>query len=132
MQEKRRYIRWQVSRPAHFRLVRDTEYSNERIAQLRDISFTGAQVSFSENLRLNDKLDMSIAIPDENAPLHCQARVIWQRPVDEQGVQPFICGLYFTQIKSRDRDKLFQYVRTTLLKAGETNGSSAVGSGESA
>ncbi len=128
MQEKRRYIRWQVNSPACFRLVRDTGYSDERAARLQDISFAGAQISFSENLRLNDKLEISIAIPDEGAPLHCQAKVVWQRAVEGVGARPFVCGLYFTQIKSRDRDKLFQYVRAMLLKDKEAGSDSAADS----
>lgn len=116
MQENRRFIRWQVARPARFRLARQEE-EEEQMALLKDISFSGAKLSLSESLRLNDTLDMDLEIPDEHNPVHCQARVVWQKAIDEAGAAPFVCGLYFTQIKSRDKDKIFQYVRGMLLKA---------------
>lgn len=116
MQENRRFIRWQVARPARFRLARQEQEAGEQMALLKDVSFSGAKLSLSESLRLNDTLDMAMEIPDEHNPVHCQARVVWQKAIDEAGAAPFVCGLYFTQIRSRDKDKIFQYVRGLLLK----------------
>lgn len=116
MQENRRFVRWQVARPARFRLARDSEKGEEHTALLRDISFAGAKLALSENLRLNDKLDMALEIPDEHNPVHCQAKIVWQKAAEDASSAPFVCGLYFTQIKSRDKDKIFQYVRGLLLR----------------
>ncbi|TAN63092.1 PilZ domain-containing protein [bacterium] len=116
MQENRRFVRWEVTRPARFRLSRQEHEGEEQIALLKDVSFSGAKLALSESLRLNDTLDMEMEIPDEHNPVHCQAKVVWQKSVDEAGAAPFACGLYFTQIKSRDKDKIFQYVRGMLLK----------------
>ena len=130
MQENRRFIRWQVARPARFKLVSNLEEGEEQIALLKDISFSGAQLTLSENLRLNDKLELALEIPDEHNPVHCQGRVVWQKTVQEAGPAPFVCGLYFTQIKSRDKDKIFQYVRQLLLKTKEKNGKEGVNSAQ--
>lgn len=131
MQENRRFVRWEVARPARFRLTRQEHEGEEQIALLKDVSFSGAKLALSESLRLNDALDMEMEIPDEHNPVHCQAKVVWQKSVDEAGAAPFACGLYFTQIKSRDKDKIFQYVRGMLLKTKDGSaGSSSANSGE--
>ena len=131
MQENRRFVRWEVARPARFRLARQEHEGEEQIALLKDVSFSGAKLALSESLRLNDTLDMEMEIPDEHNPVHCQAKVVWQKAVDEAGAAPFACGLYFTQIKSRDKDKIFQYVRGMLLKTKDGSvGSSGTNDGE--
>lgn len=131
MQENRRFVRWEVARPARFRLARQEHEGEEQIALLKDVSFSGAKLALSESLRLSDTLDMEMEIPDEHNPVHCQAKVVWQKSVDEAGAAPFACGLYFTQIKSRDKDKIFQYVRGMLLKTKDgSSGSSNANSGE--
>ena len=131
MQENRRFVRWEVARPARFRLGRQEHEGEEQIALLKDVSFSGAKLALSESLRLNDALDMEMEIPDEHNPVHCQAKVVWQKSVDEAGAAPFACGLYFTQIKSRDKDKIFQYVRGMLLNTKDGSaGSSGASSGK--
>ena len=113
MQENRKYVRWKLSRPARFRLVGE-EQEEEKLALTRDVSFAGAQLSLFENLHLNDKLDMYLEIPDEDDSLRCQGKVVWQKSVTEEGPPHFICGLSFTQLKDKDKDKIFQYVRSCL------------------
>lgn len=108
MQENRKYIRWNVKSPMRLRV---SEPEEERSALLRDISFAGAQFSISESLRLNDKMGVMIEIPDENNPINCEGKVVWQRAAEEGGSPHFICGLLFTQLKDNDREKIFQQVR---------------------
>jgi len=110
MQEKREFVRWRIGNPAWFKLL--DEPQEEKKAALRDISFAGAQLFLSENLRLNDKLDMCLDIPDEQNSVHCQAKVVWQKSASEEtAFWPFICGLRFTELLDEDRDRIFQYVR---------------------
>ena len=108
MQENRKYIRWNVKSPMRLRV---SEHKEERPALLRDISFAGAQFSISESLRLNDKMAVMIEIPDENNPINCEGKIVWQRAAEEGGSPHFICGLLFTQLKENDREKIFQYAR---------------------
>lgn len=107
--EKRNFVRWKVRRPARFKVLNQQE-QEEEIGLLRDISFSGAQCSLLRNLRLNDKLDMSLEIPDEQNPICCQAKVVWQDLLEEEDRQHFVCGLSFLNLKDQDKEKIFQYV----------------------
>lgn len=115
MHEKREFVRWRIQRPARFKLANGPQ--DERKGQLRDISFAGAQLSLSENLRLNDSLDMQMEIPDEQNSIHCQAKVVWQRSAPDESLSPFICGLRFTELLNEDKDRIFQYVRKAAPEA---------------
>lgn len=117
MQENRKSVRWLVKSPTRFKVLGQKEGAGqERMALLRDISFVGAQFSVAESLRLNDKLDMVMEMPDENNLINCQGKVVWQKSAEEGGSPHFICGLSFTQIKDNDREKIFQYVRNYASK----------------
>ncbi len=115
MHEKREFVRWRIKSPARFKLADNPQ--DERRAQLRDISISGAQLSLSENLRLNDRLDMQLDIPDETNPIHCQAKVVWQRSAPKEGLAPFVCGLRWTELRDEDKDSIFQYARSAAPEA---------------
>jgi len=109
-QEKRNFVRWRLQKPARYKLPNQEE---ERMALLRDISFLGAQISILENLRLNEKLDMLLEIPDEENAISCQAKIVWQDFVEESGKRHFVCGVSFTRIEDKDKEKIFKYVWST-------------------
>ncbi len=109
-QEKRRIIRWKVQRPMRFKLPDQEE---EKIALLRDISFFGAQASLLESLRLQDKLNLVLEIPDEQDTISCEGKVVWQKAIEEEGKHHFICGLSFTKIADHDKDKIFRHIWQT-------------------
>jgi len=115
MHEKREFVRWRIQRPVRFKLANCPQ--DERKGRLRDISFAGAQLSLSENLRLNDSLDMQMEIPDEQNSIHCQAKVVWQKSAPDENLSPFICGLRFTELFNEDKDRIFQYVRKAAPEA---------------
>lgn len=109
IEENRKFARWNTSRPVRFSLVgKDNE--EEKMALLKDISFAGARMSLFESLRLNDKLDMFLEIPDEEHAIHCEGKVVWQKSVEDAGAAPFACGLSFTRIKDQDKEKMFRYM----------------------
>lgn len=116
MEENRKYARWKIRRPARFKLLDEPQEEEEKMAMLRDISFVGAQFSLLESLRLNDKLDVFLEIPDENNPVHCQGKVVWQKSIEEPGQAPFICGLLFTLLGDRDKERIFQYINSSSYK----------------
>lgn len=108
--ERRRMVRWQIQRPVRFKLPDQEE---ENMAVLKDVSFTGAKISLMENLRLSEILDMVMEIPDEENPIFCKGKVVWQGHASEAGKPHFFCGLSFTQIKDADKEKMFNYVWKT-------------------
>ena len=83
----------------------------EKTGWLKDISFAGAQLSLAESLHLNNKLDMDVEIPENSPPMHCQAKVIWQRAsAENNSSRPFVCGLSFTKFKDSDKERIFKYI----------------------
>ena len=118
MQENRKFVRWDVKSPMRLKVPGSKETdAQERMALLRDISFAGAQFSVSESLRLNDKLEMFIEMPNEDNLINCQGKIVWQKSAEEGGSPHFICGLLFTQLQDPDREKIFYYVRNVNDKA---------------
>ena len=110
MQENRKFVRWNIKNPMRFKVAGGQEEGDEKMALLKDISFAGAQFSVSESLRLNDKVDMVMEIPDEGNPINCQGKIIWQKAAEEGGSPHFVCGLRFTQLKDHDKEKIFQFI----------------------
>lgn len=109
IEENRKFARWNISRPVRFSLAgKDNE--EEKMALLKDISFAGARMSLFESLRLNDKLDMFLEIPDEEHAIHCEGKVVWQKSPEDMSSPPFACGLSFTKIKDQDKEKMFKYM----------------------
>ena len=116
MEENRKYARWKIRKPLRFRLSDESQEEEEKIAMLRDISFAGAQFSLLESLRLNDKLNLALEIPDEANPINCQGKVVWQKSIEESDQPPFICGLLFTLLGDQDKEKIFQYIHSSSHK----------------
>ncbi len=108
MREKRHHIRWTIQRPVRFKFP---EQEEETVAILRDVSFSGARISLMESLRLNERLDLAMEIPDEENPILTQAKVVWQDLAREEGKPHFFCGLSFTKIKEADKEKIYNYIR---------------------
>lgn len=102
-QDCRKTIRWQIDADALLKLEGSRDFSNCRI---KDINYKGLRVCFSEQLMLERPLKFNVVLSD-NFSLDIESRVVWSRSV--AGLN--IYGLFFTRIKDRDKEKIYQFVR---------------------
>ncbi len=109
--EKRSFVRWRIQRPVRYKVASPkNDEAEEKMALLRDISFSGAQISLLENVRLNENMDLLLEITGEENPIPCQGKIVWQDFLQEQDKRHFICGVTFTKLEDRDKEKIFKCV----------------------
>jgi len=111
MRENRKHIRWPLSGRVSFKLQNGLEPEPlDRPALLKDISFAGAKIALEDSLHLNARLDLAIETREEENPMQCEAKVVWQSSAGEDRNMPFVCGVSFTKLKDSDKERIFQSV----------------------
>ena len=117
MEERRRYIRWKVPAKIYERWdiptkvnyrVEDTKVRSEAIC--KDINTMGMKLSLNEELAKGAVLEMKIDVPGEKMPIFARADVAWYREIEEEGEKCFEVGLYFTNIKDSDKERIYTFV----------------------
>ncbi|PIP20866.1 MAG: hypothetical protein COX40_02465 [Candidatus Omnitrophica bacterium CG23_combo_of_CG06-09_8_20_14_all_40_11] len=103
MEERRRFVRWQVNRQASVKL-RDQD--NPFDCKIKDIGLKGLRIYSPQELKKDSNLALSIALGYELS-LNIEASVAWNKAVGADN----ICGLYFTRIRDIDKEKIYEFVR---------------------
>lgn len=104
MQERRRFIRWQVNRQTQAKLEGAVAPTT---CTVHDISFKGARISLTQQLPKDTNLKISIVLSEEFGSLDIEMWVVWHRRIMETNVY----GLYFTKIKDSDKESIYKFMR---------------------
>jgi len=108
-EEKRRHPRIAISWQASIEISGQTDK-----VQLKDISLGGAFVVCTEPLALNDKLKISIRIPNQE-PLSLNAEVVWSnRNMPAERVVNRGMGIRFIENTEKDRQRLNEALAASL------------------
>jgi len=108
-EEKRRHPRIAISWQAFIEISGQTDS-----VQLKDISLGGAFVVCAEPLALNDKLKISIRIPNQE-PLRLNAEVVWSnRNVPADRIVNRGMGVRFIENTDKDRQRLNEALAISL------------------
>jgi len=108
-EEKRRHPRIAVSWQAFIEIPGQTD-----TVQLKDISLGGAFVVCTDPLALNDKLKISIRIPNQE-PLRLNAEVVWSnRNMSAERVVNRGMGVRFIENTDKDRQRLNEALAISL------------------
>lgn len=102
MQEKRRYRRWEIEKTAQCRFQ-----EKALSCSLGDISLKGVRILLkATEVELGQSCDLTITIIGELEPMNISCDIAWQKKVDRD----IELGLYFTRIRDKDKERIFQYV----------------------
>ncbi|MBU3934122.1 MAG: PilZ domain-containing protein [Candidatus Omnitrophica bacterium] len=102
MEEKRRYRRWEIGKAAQCRFQ-----EKALSCSLEDISLKGGKVVLqAAGAGLGESCELTITIADELEPMNIACDIAWQR----KGEKEIELGLYFTRIRDRDKERIFNYV----------------------
>jgi c-di-GMP-binding flagellar brake protein YcgR len=104
MQERRQIPRWQLSRQARIRLE---DGGREIDGVLEDIALKGMKLSLADPLPAAPSIRLSVMVA-RDLDLELEVSVAWSRSLDGRHVY----GMRFERIKDRDKDGIFDYVRT--------------------
>jgi len=104
MQERRRFVRWQVNREARVQLEGAVASTT---CTVHDISFKGARISLAQKLPKDMPHRVSISLCDEFACLSVEVWVIWHKTIMETNVY----GIYFIKIKDSDKENIYKFIR---------------------
>lgn len=108
MQEKRKYVRWQIKNPLCYKVEGS---SLEKEALLKDISNGGAGILILEELSKDCLLDLVFGIPDRVNPISAQGKVVWQKEIGVEDRSQFATGVSFVRFRDVDKEKLYTYIR---------------------
>lgn len=106
MQERRRFIRWQIARQAKVKLQGAENFAN---CQVKDINFKGVQISLGMKLPKDTFLKLCLALSDEFA-INTEIWVVWHKSIIETNTY----GLYFSKISDADKEKIYQFIRSNF------------------
>ena len=107
----RRYARVQVDIPIKF----SRKNSQETIsAYLNNISEEGASLISPSTIPVATTLEFDLKLAPKLAPVHVQCEVLWARPVKEDGQDVFAHGLMFQRVNVEDRQRLHEYISSTM------------------
>lgn len=104
MQERRRFVRWQIERPAQVKFEGAVAAMPSTI---HDLSFKGARISLPQKLPKDTPHRVSITLCDEFACLDIEMWVIWHKRLMETNVY----GVYFVKIKDSDKENIYKFIR---------------------
>jgi len=104
MQIKRRFVRWDVDRPAKVKLEGAEAFMP---CSINDISLMGMSISLTLKLELDKFLKLALAI-SEDFVLNVEVWIAWHRAAS--GVHTY--GLYFSQIAEKDKENIYRFIQT--------------------
>ena len=104
MQERRRFMRWQINRQAKFRLEQAVQ---EAFCQIKDINYKGAQIVINTKLPEDVAFRLNLKLSQE-CSFEAEVWVAWRKVIS--GVNHY--GLYFSKIKDADKNKIYDFVYT--------------------
>jgi hypothetical protein len=105
MEIRRRFARWKVNLPAKVRLAGAEKFIN---CLLDDISMMGVKIIMPIKLPDEKFVKLTLALSDAFV-LNIEAWIGWCKIAE--GANTY--GLYFTRISDSDKEKIYQYVKST-------------------
>ncbi|MFA5088065.1 MAG: PilZ domain-containing protein [Candidatus Omnitrophota bacterium] len=103
--EQRLFQRFSARFPVKIKDSRD-EFGTKMF--LRDASAEGVKVTSRERMFINDKISLSVKLPDGNEPLNINGRVVWIKSKEPNIL--WDVGLKFHQVSLMSMQRLFQFV----------------------
>ena len=109
MQENRRLGRWQIDTRAEINLEGE---EGPEPCTVHDINFKGARISLAKKINPDTFVKVNILF-SSGLSLSAQVWVVWHKTIDGHNMH----GIYFTQLKDKDKEKLYQFVRKHFPQA---------------
>jgi len=108
MQDRRRFVRWQIDRQAKIKLEGAESFAD---CHIKDINLKGLQISLGLKIQKDTFLKFNLYLTEETS-FDIEVWMVWHKSID--GVN--IYGLYFTKIKDSDKEKIYQFTRRYFSK----------------
>ena len=110
----RRYLpRWEVDNKIRYQKENDAPYQECRS---KDINCSGACMRTSEDIPLNQALNLTIYLADGIEPIYVHGHTRWRVVRDNES----LVGIQFDRINDKTSDRIFQYAfeykREELMK----------------
>ncbi|MEW6170827.1 MAG: PilZ domain-containing protein [Candidatus Omnitrophota bacterium] len=105
MVERRRYVRWKLNLPVACKLLDSPTTIN---TVTNDIGLRGLQVTLPWYPEVNSLLEVKIETEKTEEPILVKGEIVWQGRSQKE--DNFNTGIYFTKIKSQDKERLFKYI----------------------
>lgn len=109
MEERRRYVRLDTRLKISYTVVKN-ELDPLENSETKDIGGGGIRILLSGSLPVQTLLRLNILLPEEERPIVCTGKVVWVEEFTVRDKKQYEAGVGFTEIDSRDRDRIIKYV----------------------
>jgi len=114
MEERRKYVRLDTRLKITYTILKDKRNS-DRLTETRDISGGGIRLFLTEGVPVGSLLKLTILLPEDPQPVVSVGRVVWIEEFSilhsqKQEGKILEAGVEFTEIDSKDRDRIIKYV----------------------
>ncbi len=108
-EERRRLIRLEV--PIELKYIVEDDPSQTRIrAATKDLSCDGLRFISEHKIDKGSMLDINLAIPSANNPVHIKGKVIWSKKISEDDAAPFEVGVESVRIEEDNKNTFLKYL----------------------
>ena len=116
--EKRRHQRLDLSFSVKYFILRGSLASeDERQGRTVNISRGGIRLVTDEELKAGSLIQMTIALPEEKAPLEGKAEVAWaEEKSGKSGGREYHYGLQFTEFKGENDSMITRFMMDNIKK----------------
>jgi len=111
MQDHRKLARWQIDRPAKFKV---DQSPGELPCQVQDINYKGVRVISEAKLPEDTAFRLYLKF-SEDCTFDAEAWVVWNKTAN--GVNHY--GVFFTRLKDVDKEKIYQFINAYCPKEVE-------------
>jgi len=101
--DRRVYERFMARFPAKYKESRN-DYGTDIF--LRDISADGAKIATKQKVKLNDRLDLQVDLPDGHDPMDLKGTIVW---TVNTGPRTWEAGLRFDKIALMKTQRIYQF-----------------------
>ena len=106
MEERRRFIRWDVALPVTYRIA---DSSDETRCTCRDINYKGMCLCVDELIDREALLFVNVNLYG-SGPINTVGKITWQKETDGVDQPRFLAGVRFPHLSNTQKDSLFNYL----------------------
>jgi len=107
IEERRKFIRLEIPIELKY-LIEGSPVRKEVVT--KDLSCDGLRFVSEERIEEGASLELNLAIPNANNPVHINGNVVWVKRVSTEDGSPFEVGIEFIKIEEDNKNTFLRYL----------------------
>jgi len=114
--ERRKYLRLEA--PVNLRII--TEDGCMERPKVKNVSPLGIGFESNKELKDNEKLELTLELPNTQNPVHIEGRVVWHKKISLEDNAPLDVGCEFVKIEEDNKNTFLRFFCDLIYEKGET------------